>query len=429
MNKIKTERRGRGKFTPIKASEVNILKCISESIDKEDVNTEEFGNTDEEDAEFCKEESKWSVISLFSGCGGMDIGLSIASLINKLDDVDKYNSDKQIFVDDMERNSSINIIYAIDNFKDAIETHKLNNISPNAKYNTEDIRKIKKFPKCDMVIGGFPCPGFSLAGPRLLDDERNYLYIHFIRVLEQSKPKIFVAENVKGLLTIGEGLVFKQMKKEFADAGYKIYTKLVNSVDFGVPQIRERVFIVGIRNDVDFEYKFPTATHGNNSNPIKNLKDAIYDIKDNPGPFYDGDYSSMYLSRNRKKKWDEPSFTIQASGRHAPLHPDGPQMKKISTDKWIIPKDVKQRRLSIKEIARIQTFPDWFEFYTEKKKKTSENGKLDKIYKQIGNAIPVLLVVNIMLPIIKYINSSKKKRKLEENDEDTDFKLKKFKSE
>lgn len=245
----------------------------------------------------------------------------------------------------------------------------------------------------------------------MVDDERNFLYLYFIRALIQTQPKVFVAENVKGILTLGDGIVFKQIKEDFASAGYKIYTKLLDATKFGVPQQRERVFIVGKRNDLDKIYQFPKETHGSSGQPILTLKDSIYDLKDNPGYYHKGSYSSMYLSRNRKKKWDEPSFTIQASGRHAPLHPDGSPMKFVSKDKWILPNgESEHRRLSIKEIARIQTFPDWFSFYDSD---DLSSGEIDKIYKQIGNAIPVELAKHIFIPISKFakeILSKKRKR-------------------
>ena len=103
----------------------------------------------------------------------------------------------------------------------------------------------------------------------IVDDKRNFLYLHFIRCLMQSKPKIFVAENVKGMMTLGKGEVFKQIIQDFAAAGYTIYHKLLNSAEYGVPQIRERVILVGVRNDIDFEYVHPEATHRIHHSPMK----------------------------------------------------------------------------------------------------------------------------------------------------------------
>jgi len=228
----------------------------------------------------------------------------------------------------------------------------------------------------------------------------------------QSKPYIFVAENVKGMMTLGKGEVFKQIVQDFAAAGYRIYHKLLNAKDYGVPQIRERVILVGVRNDISFEYVFPETTHGEGFGlkPVVTLRDAIWDLREDPGPYYTGSYSSIFMSRNRKKSWDEPSFTIQASGRQAPIHPDGAPMQKIDKDKWIFTDgEENNRRLSVKEIARIQTFPDWFTFSDGKNDGVIDNGRLDKIYKQIGNAVPVMLAYAVAKPIanwaVNFVNS------------------------
>ena len=272
---------------------------------------------------------------------------------------------------------------------------------------SSDIRKIRRFPKADIVLGGFPCPGFSEAGPRLVDDERNFLYLHFIRCLMQIQPKLFVAENVKGMMTLGKGEVFKQIVEDFAAAGYTIYHKLLNSAEYGVPQIRERVILVGVRNDIDYEYKFPEPTHGYGVpglHEVVTLREAIGDLEDDPGEYFTGSYSTIFMSRNRKKSWNDPSFTIQASGRQAPIHPAGMPMKHVGKDKYIFSDgEDNNRRLSVKEIARIQTFPDWYEFSRGNSGKKSNNAKLDLIYKQIGNAVPVRLALAMAEPIAEWV--------------------------
>ncbi len=268
-----------------------------------------------------------------------------------------------------------------------------------------DIRKVKDFPRADIVLGGFPCPGFSEAGPRLIDDERNFLYLHFIRCLMQSQPMVFVAENVKGMLTLGKGEVFRQIIEDFESVGYKVKHKLVNARDYGVPQIRERVFLVGVRNDIDFDYNFPESTHGIEVDklPFITLMDAIGDLRLSTGPYYTGSFSSIYMSRNRKKSWNEQSFTIQASGRQAPIHPDGLPMEKVGVDSWVFQDgEENNRRLSVKEIKRIQTFPDWYDFYSGAENDNLRNIHLDKIYKQIGNAVPVMLARAIARPIAEW---------------------------
>lgn len=398
---MKLNERGRGKYRPLKEYNSNEVKnLLFEKIEEEQ---NEIYNVKSElkIPKMNYKKDKLNLVSLFSGCGGLDLGVELAGIdaihgsIETSSLFRQKNSFKEIRED-----SIFNTIYSVDSFKEANITYK-NNFSDNVFQDERDIRRIKDFPSCDIVLGGFPCPGFSNAGPRLIDDKRNFLYIHFIRCLIQTKPAFFIAENVKGMLTLGNGEVIKQIIQDFESAGYKVKYKLVNARDYGVPQLRERVFIVGVRKDIEFEYEFPTATHGPNPNQLDyvTLKEAIGDLEEDPGEWYDGSYSSIYLSRNRKKKWQEQSFTIQASGRQAPLHPSGEPMKKIGPDNWILPGTENQhRRLSIKEVARIQTFPDWFEF-SGGSNEISKSGRLNKIYKQIGNAVPVQLARAIARPI------------------------------
>lgn len=310
----------------------------------------------------------FSVVSLFAGAGGLDTGLKMAGF---------------------------NIVWANEIDKDACETYIANH--PETYVERGDIRNVKSFPKADMVVGGYPCQGFSLAGNRLVTDERNYLYREFVRCLRQSKPKFFIAENVKGLLTMAGGQIIQAMIQDFKNEGYNVSHHLVNAKDYGVPQDRERVIIVGVREDIDFKYLLPNPTHGNglfDLKPYVTLKDAIGHLKPSEiGEVYEGTFSSRYLSRNRKRGWNEVSFTIQASGRHAPLHPSGEPMIKLRTDEWLLPKTSEQRRLSYLECALIQTFPADYVW----------KGNVSSIYKQIGNAVPCLLAKAISKPIADFL--------------------------
>lgn len=352
--------------------------------------------------------SKINTISLFCGAGGLDLGVELAGLDIALASRQATNllyAHKRKFDAARAEHGIFHVVFATDFFQEAITTYK-NNFSPRTLVHRSDIQKITQFPKAELVIGGFPCPGFSSAGPRLIDDPRNALYKHFVRCLRDSTPKFFIAENVKGILSLGKGQVFSEIRGDFAEAGYQIYHKLVNARDYGVPQLRERVFLIGVRNDIDYNYEFPFPTHGElpGLTPYKTLEDAIKDLEDNPGEYFKGSYSSIYMSRNRKKRWEEQSFTIQASGRHAPLHPMGSAMKKVGKDKWVFTEETHNRRLSVRETARIQTFPDWFEFDTGNGN-ISKNGQLNKAYKQIGNAVPVELARAIATPIAKWFHS------------------------
>ena len=399
------EERGRGKFKP--ASDCNvgeIRELLNKKIEEE---RNAFENCSEEIAldklEYASD--KWNLLSLFSGCGGLDLGFELAGLKAVMGEkvMEEAFRDKSVFQKNI-NNNVFNTIFVNDIFTEARETYA-GNAGKYIYMDKSDIRKIKQFPKADIVLGGFPCPGFSEAGPRLFDDKRDFLYLHFIRCLMQSKPKLFVAENVKGMTTLGKGEVFKQIVEDFAAAGYTIYHKLLSSEEYGVPQIRKRVILVGVRNDIDFEYQYPEPAYGDEKKGLKKIVDlrtAIGDLEDNPGEYFTGSYSSMFMSRNRKKSWSEPSFTIQASGRQAPIHPGGEPMVKVGKDKYIFTDgEENNRRLSVKEIARIQTFPDWYEF-SRGTSNRNENAKLDLVYKQIGNAVPVRLALAVAEPIAEF---------------------------
>ncbi len=407
---VKLEERGRGKFKPapnydIKDVQDILFEKIAEEmeliIDQPD--TYQF-------EELHHKEDKANITSLFCGAGGLDLGVELAGLdcVIGEEQTNRSLKNKKDF-DSVRGEGVFHHVYSNDFFNEALETYKLNFPSDVFTHNN-DIRKVKQFPNGDLVLGGFPCPGFSEAGPRLVDDPRNFLYIHYIRCLMQVQPKFFIAENVKGMLTLGKGEVFRQIKQDFEAAGYRVYHKLVNSRDYGVPQLRERVFLVGVREDIDFEYSFPEPTHGEGLlfKPYVTLEDAIGDLRENPGDYFTGSYSTIFMSRNRKKKWSEQSFTIQASGRQAPIHPGGLPMEKVEKNKWIFPDgEENNRRLSVKEIARIQTFPDWYKFSDGGDTKSSKNGRLDKIYKQIGNAVPVQLARVIAQPIAEWFYQNK----------------------
>lgn len=312
----------------------------------------------------------FSVVSLFAGAGGLDTGLEMAGF---------------------------NTIWANEVDKDACETYMANH--PDTYVERGDVRNVKSFPKADIVVGGYPCQGFSLAGNRLITDERNFLYREFVRALRTSNPKFFIAENVKGMLTMGGGSIIKAMVEDFKNQGYEVTYHLVNAKNYGVPQDRERVFIIGVRQDIscNFKYVLPNPTHGNDlccEKPLVTLKDAIGHLKPSEiGEVYESGFSSRFLSRNRKRSWNDVSFTIQASGRHAPLHPSGEPMIKIDTDKWVLPKTSEHRRLSAVECALIQTFPSNYIW----------KGSLGTIHKQIGNAVPCLLAKAISSPIAEYL--------------------------
>lgn len=308
------------------------------------------------------------VVSLFSGCGGLDLGFCQAGF---------------------------NIIWANEYDKSIWNTYEFNH--SNTKLDKRDVRVIKssEIPECIGIIGGPPCQSWSEAGAgRGINDSRGRLFYDYIRIIEDKKPFFFLAENVSGILVDRHAQAFTNILNQFKNAGYEVTYKLLNSLNFDVPQDRKRVIIIGYREDMGGCFDFPQG-----SNKIITLRDAIYDlsnvepakirsyidIKSNKIPnheYLDSSFSSIYMSRNRVRNWDEPSFTIQAGGRHAPIHPQASKMIWLETDKWMFdPKSPKPyRRLSVRECARIQTFPDNFIF---------KYNNIADGYKMVGNAVPV----------------------------------------
>lgn len=393
-----------------KIKEILLKKIADENnLVKENINKDDLTKEKKILQDLTYKANKINTVSLFSGAGGLDLGCELASVVISNGEKKTYEFFKdKLKYNELRKKSMVNFIYSNDILESANQTY-IKNFSSTVTKVKKDIRKINTFPKSDLILGGFPCPGFSSAGPRLLDDPRNFLYIHYIRALLQSQPLFFVAENVKGLVTMANGQVLNQIKEDFEAANYSVSTYLVNSRDYGVPQNRERVFLIGVRKDIETEFNFsyspPIKTHGpmKNQQPYITLKDVLHDLPLHPNDVFDASYSSMYMSRNRKKEWHEQSFTIQASGRQAPQHPAGESMKKIDKDNWIFQGEF-NRRLSVKECARIQTFPDWFYFSDGNKKTVSKNHLLNEQYKQIGNAVPVLLAEKMIRPIIEFLH-------------------------
>jgi len=385
------------------------------------------------------------VITLFSGAGGMDLGFIQAGF-------------EIIWANDFEKDATIT--YA-NNISDHIILGDITQI-PSTKIPSGEI---------DVVIGGFPCQGFSVANTkRHIKDERNFLYKELLRVVNDKQPKYFVAENVKGLLSLAQGKVFKMIQNDFKNLGYNIEARLLNSADYGVPQFRERVIIIG--NRIGKKNPFPIPTHGINTlfnlKPYISVKEAIgflYNIdtveknsnqiiKLNNKTIYNHiaytNVSDKFFTRKHKvnqaeicdylkfyrekkgistKKIDE-YFGYRHTAGHwfrkdksgsIPKPEDWWKLKKLlefddKYDKvvtkfvekqitfeqslrisnWDRPSDTitastpeihpnKKRRLSVRECAILQSFPDDFIFY----------GSLSSQHRQVGNAVPPLLAKQI----------------------------------
>lgn len=289
------------------------------------------------------------------------------------------------------KQAGFQIIFANDISKRACETYKKNlGLEPV----NQDVRKIKELPHADVLIACNPCQGFSIIGKREENDKRNLLYREIFRCLRLVKPKYLVVENVRGLASLYKGKFLNRMLRGFRRCGYKVYWQILDAKNYGVPQHRERIFIVGIRNDLKADYQFPEKSHGPSLKPYVTLKDAIGDL---PKPkakeyFHDNYWPFFYMSRNRRPRWDSVSYTIQTMPCHIPLHPSCPPMKRVGKDKFKFTDSKKKyRRLSVRECARIQTFPDDFEF----------SGGLEMQYRLVGNAVPPLLARKIAESIKK----------------------------
>lgn len=176
------------------------------------------------------------VVSLFSGAGGLDLGAKLAAVSCAVGHERAYELLKDAPALDAAARG-IDFVYSNDMYAAANESY-VRNFGGSVVKDSRDIRKVLRFPESDLILGGFPCPGFSAAGPRLLDDPRNFLYVHYIRALMHSRPAFFVAENVKGLMTMANGQVLQQIAEDFSAAGYQVVAHLVNARDYGVPQVR-----------------------------------------------------------------------------------------------------------------------------------------------------------------------------------------------
>ncbi len=306
------------------------------------------------------------VASLFCGCGGMDLGI-----------VGGFS-----FLDTDYPRSAFDIVYAVDN--DEYCT-KLYNANFEHKCIIKDVREIKpeQIPDFDVLVGGFPCQSFSISAqnpPRLgFKDERGMLFFEMVKILKEKKPRVFIAENVKGLLSANHKQAFPMILKEFSEAGYDVQYYLVNASKFGVPQKRERVIIIGFREKKDkknfvFSHYIPNlSVLGDVIDELENENEALF--------FSDRAVAGMLAVRNKMNKGraqdlTQPCNTISAHLAKVSLN---------STDPVLMIGN-RYRRFSCREAARIQSFPDSF--------------ILDIVspirqYKAIGNAVPPVMMWHI----------------------------------
>lgn len=317
--------------------------------------------------------SNGKIVSLFSGAGGLDLGF---------------------------KNKGYDIVFAND-FNENIQPTYDNNHSINI--HIKDIKKLDEdsIPSCDGVIGGPPCQSWSLAGSmRGSDDDRGSLFFDYIDIIGKKEPDFFVTENVPGILSKKHYDDFMDIIDKFKHIGYTVKYKKMNAAKYGVPQRRRRVFIVGIRDDLNYDFEFPTP----NDSERRQLDSEIPDLKEpeptdgnanNPDDlalanheYYVGGFSSRFMSRNRVRDWNEPAYTVIANARHQKIHPQAPRMVKIEKDKWKFNEQFEDlyRRYSVREAAYLQTFPKDFEFVYD---------KINTGYKMVGNAVPVKMAESV----------------------------------
>lgn len=324
------------------------------------------------------------IISLFCGCGGLDLGFEKAGF---------------------------EILVANEYDKTIWATFKANH--PKTHLIEGDIRNIKEddFPDgIDGIIGGPPCQSWSEAGSlRGIDDARGQLFFDYIRILKSKRPKFFLAENVSGMLANRHNEAVQNILKMFKESGYDVTLTMVNAKNYGVAQDRKRVFYIGFRKDLSVNFNFPIGSTIEDENKIS-LKDVIWDLQSSAVPalpknkanpeainnneYFTGSFSPIFMSRNRVKAWNEQGFTVQASGRQCQLHPQAPKMEKygINDYRFVMGKEDLYRRMTIREVARIQGFPDDFKFIYQ---------NTNDAYKMIGNAVPVNLAFEIACAIKK----------------------------
>lgn len=327
---------------------------------------------------------RMNLLSLFSGAGGLDLGFHKAGF---------------------------NTIIANEYDKKICPTYKAN--FPNVTLLEQDIRTIdtSTIPNIDGIIGGPPCQSWSEAGSlKGIEDQRGQLFYDYIRILKDKQPLFFLAENVSGMLAARHNKAVNEFLNLFDEAGYYVTMKLLNANDYGVAEDRERVFYIGFRKDLNIKhFIFPTSLK---HKPV--LKDCIWDLQETAIPakeknktngatcvipnheYFVGSFSPIFMSRNRVRSWEEPAFTVQASGRQCQLHPQAPKMIKVgqNTQIFVKGKEHLYRRMTVREVARIQGFPDDFIFIYD---------DVNYGYKMIGNAVPVNLAYHIALQIKKYL--------------------------
>lgn len=321
------------------------------------------------------------VASLFCGCGGSDLGL-----LGGFTYLGRHYP-----------RLPFDIAYAVDFDKYAVDTYNRNFSTPAVCADVSDI-DFSLLPHIDVLVGGFPCQSFSTVNPtKDTNDERANLYKQIVRFLQVKKPKYFICENVKGLLTLQKGAIISKIVSEFEQVGYSVHFKLMKAVEFGIPQRRERVFIIGVRKDLKDTYSYPSPIYSvENYVPLSAVIERI-DIPEQKYYFSERAVQGMKNARNNMKRglWQDlngPCLTITSHLAKTSINSRDPLL-------LVNPSTELYRRFTPREAARIQSFPENFIL----------NPSESKSYKQIGNAIPPVLMWHIAHSVQKLAEDNNEK--------------------
>ena len=319
--------------------------------------------------------SKLKAVSLFCGCGGTDVGLK---------------GDFE-FLGQHYSSNNVDIVFANDIEPKAIEILEANFSCPTF---VGDIKALdhKLIPEHDLLTGGFPCQSFSIVAqnpPRLgIKDEKGELFFEMCKVLREKKPSVFIAENVKGILSANKKEAFPLILEEFRKSGYYVTWKLLNSVDFGVPQKRERVFIVGFKSEKHFKnFKFPIFDNLKQAT----LSDVIFPESEIDPKYYFSERAVQGLLNSNKKM-----NKGRAQDVNQPCNTVGAHLAKVSLNSTdpVLCIEGKYRRFTPREVARIQSFPDTFKLV----------GSDAAQYKALGNAIPPVMFWHLVQEVRAALN-------------------------
>jgi len=344
---------------------------------------------------------KYNAIDIFSGAGGLSYGFEQAGF---------------------------NILLGIDNDEDALNTFKINH--KDSKTLCADIAEVSFAEhikpligknQIDVIVGGPPCQGMSLSGPRKFDDPRNSLYLSYIRLVEEIRPKAFVIENVPGLVGLFKGEIKDSIIEKFSNMGYKVTYKILLASDFGVPQNRKRVFFIGLENfEFDFEFpKFETVTTEmaiSDLPPLtENLGQEVAEYTVLPKNAYqkimrkDAKKLLNHVAANHSQRIKDIISLVPAGGNYKTLPEEYRTTRNFNVAWTRFPKDAPaptidtghrhhfhyeyNRVPTVRESARLQSFPDDFKF----------TGSKTKQFRQVGNAVPPLMAKVIAEKLIEYL--------------------------